>query len=67
MFFAFADVEVREREFSLTKACEVLPLEPKAFRLFLFLLRNPQKLITKELLNDGKFFLILVADNPPGR
>ena len=31
--FRFADVEVREREFSLTKAGEVLPVEPKAFRV----------------------------------
>ena len=30
--FRFADVEVREREFSLAKAGEVLPVEPKAFR-----------------------------------
>ena len=50
--FKFADVEVREREFRLIKAGEVLPVEPKAFRVLLFLLRNPQKLIAKEeLLN----------------
>ena len=50
--FRFDDVEVREREFSLTKAGKVLSIEPKAFRVFLFLLHNPQKLITKdELLN----------------
>src|SRR5271169_4574200 len=50
--FSFADVEVREREFSLTKAGEALPVEPKAFRVLLLFLRNPQKLITKdELLN----------------
>ena len=50
--FRFDDVEVREREFSLTKAGKVLSLEPKAFRVLLFLLHNPQKLITKdELLN----------------
>src|ERR1700734_842258 len=51
-FFLFDDVEVREREFSLTKAGKVLSIEPKAFRVLLFLLHNPQKLITKnELLN----------------
>jgi Tol biopolymer transport system component/DNA-binding winged helix-turn-helix (wHTH) protein len=50
--FKFADVEVREREFRLVKAGEVLPVEPKTFRVLLFLLRNPQKLIAKEeLLN----------------
>lgn len=46
--FRFGDVEVREREFLLTKARQVLTLEPKAFRALLFLLHNPQKLITKE-------------------
>lgn len=51
--FRFADVEVREREFSLIKAGEVLAVEPKAFRVLLFLLHNPQKLISKEeLLNS---------------
>ena len=50
--FRFDDVEVREREFSLIKAGEVLPVEPKAFRVLLFLLHNPQRLISKEeLLN----------------
>ena len=45
-------MEVREREFSLTKAGKVSSIEPKAFRVLIFLLHNPQKLITKdELLN----------------
>jgi TolB-like protein/DNA-binding winged helix-turn-helix (wHTH) protein len=48
--FRFDDVEVREREFSLTKAGKVLSIEPKAFRTLLFLLHNPQKLITKDEL-----------------
>src|ERR1700723_510723 len=48
--FLFDDVEVREREFSLTKAGKVLSIEPKAFRTLLFLLHNPQKLITKDEL-----------------
>src|ERR1035438_2252969 len=51
--FRFDDVEVREREFSLTKAGKVLTVEPKAFRALLFLLHNPQRLISKEeLLNS---------------
>ena len=50
--FRFADIEVREHEFSLLKAGKVLAVEPKAFRVLLLLLRNPQKLISKEeLLN----------------
>lgn len=51
--FKFADMTVREREFSIIKAGQVLSIEPKAFRVLLVLLRNPQKLITKEeLLNE---------------
>jgi Tol biopolymer transport system component/DNA-binding winged helix-turn-helix (wHTH) protein len=50
--FTFADVKVREREFCVVKGGEVLPVEPKAFRVLVFLLRNPHRLITKdELLN----------------
>src|ERR1700676_654152 len=48
--FRFDDIEVREREFSLVKAGQVLTVEPKAFRALLFLLRNPQRLISKEEL-----------------
>src|SRR5580658_3102004 len=51
--FRFDDVEVREREFTLTKAGKVLTVEPKAFRTLLFLVHNSQKLISKEeLLNS---------------
>src|SRR5271170_4546073 len=51
--FRFADVEVREREFTLIKAGKALAVEPKAFRTLLFLLHNPQRLISKEeLLNS---------------
>ena len=51
--YRFSDVEVREREFSLLKAGKVLAVEPKAFRVLLLLLRNPQRLISKEeLLNS---------------
>src|SRR3954464_13372140 len=51
--FRFDDVEVREREFTLVKAGKVLAVEPKVFRVLLFLLRKPQRLISKEeLLNS---------------
>jgi DNA-binding winged helix-turn-helix (wHTH) protein len=61
--FRFADVEVREREFSLIKAGEALPVEPKAFRVLLILLRNPQKLITKEELLDAVWGDAAVTEN----
>jgi DNA-binding winged helix-turn-helix (wHTH) protein/Tol biopolymer transport system component len=51
--FRFDNVEVREKEFTVVKDGKLLTVEPKAFRALLFLLRNPQKLISKEeLLNS---------------
>src|SRR6478609_12189194 len=61
--FRFADLEVREREFSLIKSGEALPVEPKAFRVLLMLLRNPQKLITKEELLDAVWGETAVSEN----
>lgn len=61
--FKFADVEVREREFCLVKDGEVLPVEPKTFRVLLFLLRNPQKLIAKEELLNAVWGDAAVTEN----
>src|ERR1700690_2461913 len=61
--FNFADVEVREREFSIVKAGELLPVEPKAFRVLLFLLRSPHRLITKDELLDAVWSDCAVSDN----
>jgi DNA-binding winged helix-turn-helix (wHTH) protein/Tol biopolymer transport system component len=61
--FRFADGEVREREFSIIKAGEVVPVEPKAFRVLLFLLHNPLKLITKEELLDAVWGDTAVSEN----
>src|ERR1039457_607567 len=52
--FRFSDVEVHERELQLKRAGEALPVEPKAFRVLVHLLRHPGRLIPKdELLNAG--------------
>jgi eukaryotic-like serine/threonine-protein kinase len=61
--FSFADVEVREREFSIVKAGELLPVEPKAFRVLLLLLRSPHRLITKDELLDAVWNDCAVSDN----
>ena len=61
--FKFADVEVREREFCLVKGGEVLPVEPKTFRVLLYLLRNPQKLIAKEELLNAVWGDAAVTDS----
>src|SRR5437763_15274997 len=48
--FKFADIKVREREFCVVKNGGVLAVEPKAFRVLLFLLRNPRRLVSKDEL-----------------
>src|SRR5450631_2220600 len=65
--FRFADVEVREREFSLVKSGEALPVEPKAFRVLLILLRNPQKLIPKDELLTAVWGDTAVSENSLAR
>ena len=67
LVFRFGDVEVREREFSIVKAGETMPVEPKAFRVLLFLLNNPQKLITKEELLDTVWGDTAVSENSLAR
>ena len=65
--FRFDDVEVRDREFILAKAGEVLPVEPKAFRVLQYLLRNPHKLVTKEELLDAVWSDVTVSENSVAR
>jgi DNA-binding winged helix-turn-helix (wHTH) protein/Tol biopolymer transport system component len=61
--FRFDDVEVRQREFSLLKSGATLPVEPKAFRVLLILLRNPGKLIAKEELLNAVWGDATVTEN----
>ncbi len=61
--FRFADFEAHEREFSLVKAGETLPVEPKAFRVLLILLRNPKKLVPKEELLNAVWGGAAVTEN----
>src|SRR5579863_3494956 len=65
--FRFSDVEVREREFTVLKAGEIVPVEPKAFRVLLILLRNPQKLIAKEELLNAVWGDAAVTENSLAR
>lgn len=51
--FRFADVEVREREFSIIRSGKILPVEPKAYKVLQFLLHNPGRVIAKEELLDA--------------
>lgn len=61
--FKFADLEVREGEFSLARAGEVMAVEPKAFRVLLLLLRNPGKLLTKEEVLNAVWGETAVSEN----
>jgi DNA-binding winged helix-turn-helix (wHTH) protein len=61
--FTFEDVEVREREFSVVKDGEVLGVEPKAFHVLLFMLRNPRKVISKDELLEAVWSDASVSEN----
>jgi len=61
--FRFADIEVREREFCIVKAGEVLAVEPKTFQVLLYMLRKPQKLVSKEELLDAVWGDTSVTEN----
>jgi DNA-binding winged helix-turn-helix (wHTH) protein len=61
--FTFADMEVRERDFCIVKGGEVSPVEPKAFRVLVLLLRNPHRLITKDELLDAVWNDCAVSEN----
>ncbi len=65
--FRFADVTVREREFAIVKAGQVQQVEPKAFRVLLILIRNPNKLITKEELLNSVWEDTAVTENSLAR
>ena len=61
--FKFGEFEVKEREFLLTKAGAAVPVEPKAFRVLLFLLRNPGRLIKKDEILHAVWDDCSVSDN----
>jgi Tol biopolymer transport system component/DNA-binding winged helix-turn-helix (wHTH) protein len=65
--FRFDDVEVREREYCVVKDGEVQTVEPKAFRVLLFLLRNPNRLIAKDELLDAVWNDVSVSENSLSR
>ena len=61
--FRFGEFEVREREFLLVKPDGPVAVEPKAFRVLLFLLRNPGRLIKKDEILDAVWSDTAVSDN----
>ena len=65
--YRFSGFEVRERDLCLMKEDVVLTIEPKAFRVLLILLRNPQKLVTKEQLMNAVWGDAAVTENSLAR
>lgn len=63
LVFRFGEIEVREREFLLIKEGEASQVEPKAFRVLLFLLRNSERLVTKEEILDAVWTDTAVSEN----
>ncbi len=67
LVFRFADVTVREREFAILRAGQVQQVEPKAFRVLLVLIQNPNKLIAKEELLTWVWGETAVTENSLAR
>jgi len=61
--FRFADVEVREGEFSVRKDGQVLPVEPKAYKVLEFLLSNPGRVVSKNELLDAVWSDVEVSES----
>ena len=61
--FSFEDIEVREGEFLLIRATEAVPVEPKAFRVLIYLLQNPGRVVTKEEILKSVWNDCSVSDN----
>ena len=61
--FKFEDIEVRESDYALVRAGEAVRVEPTAFRVLLYLLRNPGRLVTKEEIMAAVWHDTAVSDN----
>jgi Tol biopolymer transport system component/DNA-binding winged helix-turn-helix (wHTH) protein len=61
--FRFAEFEVHQGEFCLIRGGEAIPVEPKAFRVLLYLLDNPHRLVTKDELLDAVWQETSVSEN----
>jgi len=61
--FRFGEFEVKEREFLLIRDGKAQPVEPKAFRVLLFLLRNPGRLVKKDEILNAVWDDCAVSDN----
>src|SRR5271167_4953292 len=65
--FRFDDVEIDVQNLRVTVGSEVRPLEPKSFRLLLFLLENPGRALPKEEIMAVVWPDAFVSDNSLAR
>jgi DNA-binding winged helix-turn-helix (wHTH) protein len=61
--FRFSEFDVREKELRLSRAGEPLPIEPKACRVLVCLLRTPGQVVSKEELVRAVWGETAVTDN----
>jgi DNA-binding winged helix-turn-helix (wHTH) protein/Tol biopolymer transport system component len=61
--FRFADVEVREAEFVVTRGGQPLPVEPKVMKVLLYLLHRPGRLISKDEILEAVWNDTVVSEN----
>ena len=61
--FRFSDIEVHENEFRATRAGQPLEIEPKAFRVLVYLVRHAGHLVTKNELIQAVWGDTAVTDN----
>jgi len=65
--FRFADVEVCEEELRVFRSGEPLAIEPKAFRVLIYLLRHAGRLVAKEELLTAVWGDVAVTENSLSR
>lgn len=67
LVFRIGDVEVRESEYAVVRQGKVLAIEPKAFRVLMLLLRNPQRVVSKEEILNAIWGDAAVTENSLAR
>src|SRR5271166_2377929 len=65
--YRFDDVEIDVQNLTVTVGSEIRPLEPKSFRLLLFLVENPGRVLPKEEMMAVVWPDAFVSDNSLAR
>ena len=63
MIFRFGGIELNTEQFSITRDGRVIAVEPKVFDLLVFLIRNRDRLVTRNQLFDELWPGRVVSDN----